>query len=98
MDFLAESLENYFLLCTPPPHSGIPEMTAHITQEKRHNKNNDYGRIPKPPQYDTVMQLQWFNCYKNRNNNVVPQIVITVTKLDSNLEIVFHNDVVNALP
>jgi hypothetical protein len=26
------------------------------------------------------------------------QIVIIVTKLDSNLEIVFHNDVVNALP
>jgi len=32
------------------------------------------------------------------NDNVMPQIVIIITKLDSNLEIVFHNDVVNVLP
>jgi len=29
---------------------------------------------------------------------VMPQIVIIVFKVDSNFEIVFHNDVVNALP
>jgi len=28
----------------------------------------------------------------------MPQIVLIVTKLDSNLKTVFHNDVVNALP
>jgi hypothetical protein len=42
------------------------------------------------------------NLYKEHNfigwTNVMPQIVIIVTKLDPNLEAVFHNDVVNALP
>jgi len=31
-------------------------------------------------------------------SNIMPQILIVVTKLDSNLEVVFHNDVSNALP